>query len=133
MANALLAVAQHLTSDEVAELKLALSLALQAVARSDESISSRRGRGRGTGGRLGDARREAAGLIALCSMYRMSGRTSESAAAAMRAVELLEHLPPGPELAAAYQLLTSVHMLAANCDRAAVLGGAGRHPCHRAR
>ena len=34
-----LAVAEHLTADDVAELKLDLSLALQAVARSDEAIA----------------------------------------------------------------------------------------------
>ena len=116
-----LAVADHLTADEVAELKLDLSLALQAVARSDEAIAFAEEvvtHWRG----VDEPRREAAALIALCSMYRWRGRTSESAAAAMSAVALLEQLPPGPELAAAYQLLTSVHMLARDRDQAVVWG-----------
>jgi DNA-binding CsgD family transcriptional regulator/tetratricopeptide (TPR) repeat protein len=116
-----LSVAEHLTADEVAELKLALSLALQAVARSDEAIALAEDVAAHWRG-LADARREAAALIALCSMYRMRGRTTESTAAAMGAVDLLEQLPPSPELAAAYQLLTSVHMLARDRDEAVVWG-----------
>jgi DNA-binding CsgD family transcriptional regulator/tetratricopeptide (TPR) repeat protein len=116
-----LAAAGNLTADEIAELKLDLSLALQAVARSDEAIAVAEDVATHWRG-AGDARREAAALIALCSMYRMRGRTSDSTAAAMRAVELLEQLPPGPELAAAYQLLSSVHMLARNRDLAVVWG-----------
>ncbi len=72
-----LAVAEHLPADDVAELKLALSLALQAVARSDEAIALAEDVA-AHWRVLGDSRREAAALIALCSMYRMSGRTSES-------------------------------------------------------
>jgi DNA-binding CsgD family transcriptional regulator/tetratricopeptide (TPR) repeat protein len=116
-----LAVAEHLTADEVAELKLALSVALQAVARSDEAIALAEDVAAHWRA-LGEARREAAALIALCSMYRMRGRTSESTAAATGAVELLEQLSPGPELAAAYGMLTSVHMLARNRDEAVVWG-----------
>jgi DNA-binding CsgD family transcriptional regulator/tetratricopeptide (TPR) repeat protein len=116
-----LAVAEYCTAEEVAALKLDLSRALQAVARGDEAVGLAEDVAAHWRG-LTDDRREAAALIALCSMYRMRGRISESEAAAQRAVELLERSQPGAELAAAYQMLSSVHMLARHRDLAVLWG-----------
>ncbi len=116
-----LAVAGLLTSDEVAGLKLQLALALHNVGRGDEAIALAEDVAAHWRG-CGDAHREAAALNALCTMYRMRGRTAESTAAASRAVEILEQFPPSRELAAACGMLTSAHMLARDRDAAVVWG-----------
>jgi DNA-binding CsgD family transcriptional regulator/tetratricopeptide (TPR) repeat protein len=58
--------------------------------------------------RLGDARREGECLRWLS---HLAWRGSEAAAAAQAALERLEPLPPGPELAMAYSNLAQLHML----------------------
>ncbi len=58
--------------------------------------------------RLGDARREGDSLRWLS---HLAWRGSEAAAAAQAALEKLEPLPPGPELAMAYSNLAQLHML----------------------
>ena len=62
----------------------------------------------------------------------MTGRTAEARTAARRAVEVLESVPPGRELAMAYSNVSQLHMLANEeaeairwGDRALALAGAG--------
>ena len=56
----------------------------------------------------GDGRREGLVLCSLSNLHWCPGRTAESAAASALALEVLEKLPPGPELAQAYATRTSL-------------------------
>ena len=60
---------------------------------------------------LGDTLREGELLATLPTTYIALGRNAEAEAASLRAIELLEQLPPGPELASAYGMQASLRML----------------------
>jgi DNA-binding CsgD family transcriptional regulator/tetratricopeptide (TPR) repeat protein len=61
--------------------------------------------------RLGDLRKEGGALYSLSRRLGCAGRNVESDQAAQDAVALLEQLPPGPELAKAYGLASSISMM----------------------
>jgi DNA-binding CsgD family transcriptional regulator len=71
---------------------------------------------------LGDRHREGAALGALAGSLVSSGRNAEAEAASRAAIELLETLPPSPELAEAYVAQASLRML--NRDGAEAIGWA---------
>ena len=58
----------------------------------------------------------------LSRLYWFAGRTPEANQHALEALELLEPLPPGPELAMAYSNLSQLHMLASNVASSIVWG-----------
>jgi DNA-binding CsgD family transcriptional regulator len=60
----------------------------------------------------GDATRVGENLRWLSRLFWWSGRTVDARAAGVRAVEVLESVPPGPQLAMAYSNLSQLHMLA---------------------
>jgi DNA-binding CsgD family transcriptional regulator len=60
---------------------------------------------------LGDTLREGDLLSRLTTTYIALGRNVDAEAASLRAIELLERLPPGPELASAYGMQASLRML----------------------
>jgi DNA-binding CsgD family transcriptional regulator len=65
---------------------------------------------------LGDSLKEGESLRWLSRLYWIDGRGAEAETAAMAALELLETLPPGPELAMAYSNLANLRMLADDLD-----------------
>jgi DNA-binding CsgD family transcriptional regulator/tetratricopeptide (TPR) repeat protein len=71
---------------------------------------------------VGDNRREAEALVTVADAASGFGRTSVALDAATRAVDSLEHYPPGHELAAAYVMMTEQHMLNRDRDQAADWG-----------
>jgi DNA-binding CsgD family transcriptional regulator len=60
---------------------------------------------------LGDTRREGGLEAKLPSTYIARGRNAEAEEASLRSIELLERLPPGPELTLAYAMQASLRML----------------------
>ncbi|MBA2440202.1 MAG: hypothetical protein H0V50_05955 [Thermoleophilaceae bacterium] len=60
---------------------------------------------------LGDTLREGDLLARLPTTYIALGRNAEAEAASLRSIELLERLPPGPELTSAYCMQASLRML----------------------
>jgi DNA-binding CsgD family transcriptional regulator len=67
---------------------------------------------------LGDQRKEGENLRWLSRCYWVQGQGAEAEAAANAALEVLEPLPPGPELAMAYSTLAQLRMLANDLDGA---------------
>ena len=65
---------------------------------------------------LGDPLKEGENLRWLSRFYWFEGRGAEAEAAATAALEVLEPLPPGPELAMAYSNLAQLRMLAHDLD-----------------
>ncbi|MBA3287170.1 MAG: hypothetical protein H0U21_03980 [Acidimicrobiia bacterium] len=113
-----LSLRHELSAAEVAELAVRLGPSLgammridEAVALADEAVEHWRA--------AGDERREADALVMLSNGLAALGHTAESTPPIERAIELLEHSPPGPELAGAYARLTTAHMLARDRDAAA--------------
>jgi DNA-binding CsgD family transcriptional regulator len=92
---------------ERAALLEARSVACYLSDQGEEAISARR-LALEIWQRLGDARREGDSLRWLS---HLAWRGSEAAATAQAALEKLEPLPPGPELAMAYSNLAQLHML----------------------
>jgi predicted ATPase/DNA-binding CsgD family transcriptional regulator len=92
---------------ERAGLLEAQSVALYLSDNGEEAIAARR-MALEIWQRLGDARREGDSLRWLS---HLAWRGSEAAAAAQAALEKLESLPPGPELAMAYSNLAQLRML----------------------
>ena len=72
---------------------------------------------------LGDRRREGDTLRWLSRLAWFEGRGADAERAGREAVELLEGLAPGPELAMAYSNLSQLAMLGANTDEAVARGG----------
>ena len=70
----------------------------EAIEAQQSALACRQG--------LGDARREGNSLRSLARLLGFAGRTEEAAAAAREAVNLLEQLEPGRELAMAYGKLS---------------------------
>lgn len=60
---------------------------------------------------LGDTLQEGELLARLPTTYVSLGRNAEAEEASLRAIELLERLPPGPELTSAYAMQASLRML----------------------
>lgn len=92
---------------ERAALLEARSVACYLSDQGEEAITTRR-QALEIWQRLGDARREGDSLRWLS---HLAWRGSEAAAAAQAALEKLEPLPPGPELAMAYSNLAQLQML----------------------
>ncbi len=92
---------------ERAQLHEARSVACYLSDQGEEAIAARR-MALEIWQRLGDARREG---DCLRWLSHLAWRGSEAAAAAQAALEKLEPLPPGPELAMAYSNLAQLHML----------------------
>ena len=72
---------------------------------------------------LGDRRREGDTLRWLSRLAWFGGRRAEAERVGLEAVELLEGLAPGPELAMAYSNLSQLAMLAGDTDEAVAWGG----------
>jgi DNA-binding CsgD family transcriptional regulator len=72
---------------------------------------------------LGDRRREGDSLRWLSRLAWFEGRNADAERIGREAVELLEGLAPGPELAMAYSNLSQLGMLGANTDEAVAWGG----------
>jgi DNA-binding CsgD family transcriptional regulator len=88
----------------------------------EDATASRR-RALGCWRELGDRRREGDTLRWLSRLAWLQGRRAEAERAGREAVELLEGLAPGPELAMAYSNLSQLAMLAAGTDEAIAWGG----------
>jgi DNA-binding CsgD family transcriptional regulator len=71
---------------------------------------------------LRDRRKEGDALRWLSRLAWFQGRNADAERAGRRAVELLEALAPGPELAMAYSNLSQLGMLAGDTDRAVAWG-----------
>lgn len=71
---------------------------------------------------LGEARREGDNLRWQSRLHWFLGHNADARACAERAIEILERLPPGRELAMAYSNKAQLHMLAQECDDAAAWG-----------
>jgi DNA-binding CsgD family transcriptional regulator/tetratricopeptide (TPR) repeat protein len=72
---------------------------------------------------VGDREKEGAALRMLSHrMYCIGGREERAAQAARAAIEALEQLPPGPELARAYGFMASVQRDCENADEALLWG-----------
>jgi DNA-binding CsgD family transcriptional regulator/tetratricopeptide (TPR) repeat protein len=71
---------------------------------------------------VGDALREGDALRRLARMLWYSGRNAEANEAARAALDVLEALPPGPELAMAYSYQSALHLAAWDVDEAIALG-----------
>ena len=82
-----------------------------------------RGQALGCWRALGDRRREGDTLRWLSRLAWFQGRNADAERAGRQAVELLEGLAPGPELAMAYSNLSQLRMLADNTDEAVAWGG----------
>jgi DNA-binding CsgD family transcriptional regulator/tetratricopeptide (TPR) repeat protein len=85
----------------------------EGIAAIEEELGCRR--------EVGDKVKEGDALVRLSDFLWCPGRTAESERAAREAVELLEPLPPGPELAAAYHALATVQLAAARKEEGAAL------------
>jgi DNA-binding CsgD family transcriptional regulator/tetratricopeptide (TPR) repeat protein len=88
----------------------------------EDATASRR-RALGCWRELGDRRREGDTLRWLSRLAWFQGRRAEAERAGREAVELLEGLAPGPELAMAYSNLSQLAMLAEGTDEAVAWGG----------
>ncbi len=80
------------------------------IAAREQAIELRR--------QIGDIGKQADGLCRLITLLVNVGRNADAEAAARRALELLEPLPPGPELANAYRAQSNLRMIARDNDEA---------------
>ena len=71
---------------------------------------------------VGDRLREGEGLRWLSRLNWYNGRGAEADTYAARAIDMLESLPPGPELAMAYSNQSQLHMLAGRSTQAVEWG-----------
>jgi len=71
---------------------------------------------------LGDLRKEADSLRSLSRLLRFVGRVEEAAEAGQQAVALLEALPPGRELAMAYNNLSHLYVAIEEAERTIAWG-----------
>ncbi len=116
-----LASQDSLSPDDVSELKAKLAYSLFSSARGYEAIAMAEEAAEHWRA-SGDDLREAEALNVLIPALVGSGRTALAMERTVRAIEILERHPPGPELAAAYSRLGSAHMLARDRDTAVVWG-----------
>src|SRR5262249_55049735 len=101
-AAALLRKAVERSRDPAPELLERLAAALYRSGQFEPAIGARQ-RAAHAWAAAGAARRQAANLNDVSRLSWLSGRHAESAAAHLQAVELVRALPPGPELAGAYE------------------------------
>ena len=71
-----------------------------------------------------DPRREAVNLSGLALAQVLALRNAEADSASQRAIDMLQTLPPGPELARAYRVEAQLRMLNRDCE--AAVGWAGK-------
>jgi predicted ATPase/DNA-binding NarL/FixJ family response regulator len=110
-----LRVADRLPAAERARLYEERSVACHLSARGEEAIAARQAalelwRG------LGDRLREGDSQRWLSRIHWFEGNGAEAETAAIAALQLLETLPPGPELAMAYSNLAQLRMLASDLE-----------------
>ena len=79
----------------------------------------------------GDKRKEGDSIRVLSRLLRYVGRTTEAAAAGQEAVEVLERLPPGHELAMAYCNVSHLHMTLDDSEGAQLWGSRALHLAQR--
>ncbi len=116
-----LRVSGQLPAAERARLYEHCSVACYLSARGVEAIAARREAIHHWRG-LGDPLREGDSLRWLSRIHWFEGHGAEAEAAAVAALELLESLPPGTELAMAYSNLSQLRMLADDRDGALLWG-----------
>ncbi|MFT3805859.1 ATP-binding protein [Arenimonas sp.] len=116
-----LAHAGGIPQRERAAMLDALSYESYVTGRSEESLSTRV-QAQALWSAAGDALREGDSLRWLSRLCWYNGRNGPAEAHAARAIELLETLPPGPELAMAYSNRSQLHMLVGQSDEAIVWG-----------
>jgi DNA-binding CsgD family transcriptional regulator len=116
-----LRVADRLPAAERASLHEARSVACYLSARGEEAIAARREAIHLWSG-LGDPLREGDSLRWLSRIHWFEGHGAEAEAAAVAALDRLEPLPPGPELAMAHSNLSQLRMLADDRDGALLWG-----------
>lgn len=86
------------------------SVACYMIDRGEEAIAARRD-ALALWREIGDAPKEGENLRWLARFYWLQGRGSEAEAAAAAALDVLVRLPPGPELAMTYTILSQLRML----------------------
>jgi DNA-binding CsgD family transcriptional regulator/tetratricopeptide (TPR) repeat protein len=116
-----LAVAHAMGPDDVADLKVKVSLPLMNAGRADEAMGLVQNAVEHWRDR-GDDRREAEALVVQSALLVSLAQTEAATALNGHAIELLERHPPSPELANAYVRMTSHHMLARDRDTAVMWG-----------
>jgi tetratricopeptide (TPR) repeat protein len=114
--------ADGLDPAELAELLERHSYECYLTDRLDQATTSRE-RALGCWRALRDRRKEGDTLRWLSRLAWFEGRNADAERAGRKAVELLEGLAPGPELAMAYSNLSQLSMLAGNNDEALAWGG----------
>jgi DNA-binding CsgD family transcriptional regulator len=107
--------AESLPSDVEAALLERWSFECYLIDEFDESVLAQ-ARAVERYRRLGDQRREGAALCALARRIWCGGGTVEAAEASRTAVELLEQLPPGRELALAYGVASAICLNAEDAE-----------------
>jgi len=112
-----LSYAQHLPLEERAVLLERYSHECYLTDEADEAIDSLRAAAECYRA-LGDARAEGATLARVSGILRCPGRTKEARGVGLEAVEILERLPPGPELAHAYDNLRGLSVMEPDLDSA---------------
>ncbi len=100
----------------------ACARACQRIGAHDEAIARREELDRSYRG-TGDVEGEARNLSQLAHLYVQMLRNAEGDAASLRAIALLEALPPGPSLAAAYGIEATLRMLDRDCAESAAWSG----------
>ena len=107
---------------ELAELLERHAYECYLTDQHDDAAASRQ-RALGCWRALGDRRREGGALRWISRLAWFQGRYRDAQGAGREAVELLEGLAPGPELAMAYSNLAQLGMLAHDIDEAVAWGG----------
>jgi DNA-binding CsgD family transcriptional regulator/tetratricopeptide (TPR) repeat protein len=114
--------AAGLPAAERAELLEAYSTASYLAGLGGQALRARR-RALALRERDGDTERVGEDLRWVSRLAWWTGRTAEARAAAVRAVEVLEALPPGRPLAMAYSTMSQLHMLGNEDAQAIEWGG----------
>jgi DNA-binding CsgD family transcriptional regulator/tetratricopeptide (TPR) repeat protein len=107
---------KHTPADDIegrATLSEGYAYECHLIDRMDEAISARR-TALQLRQRQGDLRKAGDNLRWLSRVSWYGGRGEEARALGLQAVQMLEPLPPGPELAMAYSNMAQLHMLAEN-------------------
>ena len=113
--------ADRLLAAERARLFEGHSVACCLIDRGDEAVAARQA-ALDIWRSLGDPLKEGENLRWLSYTYWLQGRGAETEAAAIAALDLLEPLPPGPELAMAYSNLAQLRMLDNDLDETLLWG-----------
>jgi DNA-binding CsgD family transcriptional regulator len=114
--------AAGLAPEPLAELLERHSYECHLTSQIADAVASRR-RALGCWGAVGDRRRQGDTLRWLSRLAWFQGDHAEAERAGRAALELLEDLPPGPELAMANSNLAQLRMLAGDADATAAWGG----------